>query len=66
MRAGIGKIGDVKIEERDRYREPGRDRERGGCAIGSYKLPQIQMRRLDISYLSCKFGMLQLERHLPS
>lgn len=54
--------GDVKIEEWDRYREAGRDRKREGSAIGGYKLPLIQRRRLDISYLSCNFDMPKLQK----
>lgn len=58
----VEKRGDVKIEEWDRYREAGRGRKKEGSAIGGYKLPLIQQRRLDISYLSSNFGMPKLQR----
>lgn len=58
----VEKRGDVKIEEWDRYREAGRGRKREGSAIGGYKLPLIQRRRLDISYLSSNFGMQKLQK----
>lgn len=65
MRAGREKRGGKNRQrERDRVertRERSRKREKGSCAIGSYKWPRIEMRRLDISCLSCNLGAALLQ-----